>query len=406
MKQQRERVIYHADCNAYYASLEELYNPHLRSVPMAVAGDPEYRGGIILAANPLAKKCGVKTAEVIWEAKRKCPNLVLVPPRHHVYSEYCDKVNAIYEHYTEQIERFGIDESWLDVTGSLHLFGGDAERLANEIRERVHREIGITVSIGVSFNKVFAKLGSDYKKPNAVTVINRENFKQIVFPLPVSDLLYVGKKTAESLRSSGILTIGDLANEDVEFLKRKFGKHGEQLYYYANGLDNSRVSFVGVNDPLKSVGNGMTFKRDLLTADDIRTGILPLADSVARRLRKIEKKCTVISLTIKDTQLKSITRQKAIPPTYLGTDIVKIAYEILCASWRIGKPIRALTITAQNLVSPDESYMQHSLFDDENDRITASEKAEKLEKTLDNIREKFGSDSINRARILKNDLGI
>ena len=230
MTQQRESIIFHSDCNAYYASLEELYNPHLRSVPMAVAGDPEQRGGIILAANPLAKKCGVKTAEVIWEAKRKCPNLVLVPPRHHVYSEYCDKVNAIYEHYTEQIERFGIDESWLDVTGSLHLFGGDAERLANEIRERVHREIGITVSIGVSFNKVFAKLSSDYKKPNAVTVISRENFKQIVFPLPVSGLLYVGKKTAESLRSSGILTIGDLANEDVEFLKRKFGKHGEQLY--------------------------------------------------------------------------------------------------------------------------------------------------------------------------------
>lgn len=187
-----DRVIFHCDLNCFYASVELLSHPELREVPMAVAGDPASRHGIILAKNEPAKQCGVKTAETIWQAKKKCPNLVLLPAHHKLYREYSNKVNAIYDEYTDLAESFGIDESWLDVTNTLHLFGGDAKALANAIRQRVKRELGLTLSVGVSFNKVFAKLGSDYKKPDATTVISRENWRSIVWPLPVGDLLYVG----------------------------------------------------------------------------------------------------------------------------------------------------------------------------------------------------------------------
>jgi DNA polymerase-4 len=238
---------------------------------MAVAGDPEARHGIILAKNELAKKYKIQTAETIWSAKKKCPELVLVPPRHKIYGEFCERVNAIYEQYTPLVERLGIDESFLDVTGCLHPFsdkcGGAPPVLkcAHEIRERVKREIDITISVGVSWNKIFAKLGSDMKKPDAVTEIMRGNWKELVFPLPASDLLLVGKKTAESLAKIGVRTIGDLANCDRDFLVRRFGKMGEQLHRNANGLDDSPVAAIGEGDDLKSVGNGFTFKRDLVS---------------------------------------------------------------------------------------------------------------------------------------------
>jgi DNA polymerase-4 len=206
MTEKPDRHIFHADCNSFFASVEETFRPELRRVPMAVAGDPENRHGIILAKNELAKKFKIATAETVWSAKMKCPELVLVPPRHKTYSEFCERVNAIYEQYSPLVERFGVDESFIDVTGCLHPFGGDALKCANEIRERVKREIDITISIGVSWNKIFAKLGSDYKKPNAVTNITRENWKEIVFPLPASDLFFVGRKTAVALAKLGVHT--------------------------------------------------------------------------------------------------------------------------------------------------------------------------------------------------------
>ena len=235
-----DRVIFHCDLNCCYASVELLSHPELREVPVAVAGDPASRHGIILAKNEPAKQCGVKTAETIWQAKKKCPNLVLLPAHHRLYREYSNKVNAIYDEYTDLAESFGIDESWLDVTNTLHLFGGDAKALANAIRQRVKRELGLTLSVGVSFNKVFAKLGSDYKKPDATTVISRENWRSIVWPLPVGDLLYVGGAAQKLLGQYGVKTIGQLAACKKETLETLMGKMGTQLYEYANGLDSGR----------------------------------------------------------------------------------------------------------------------------------------------------------------------
>lgn len=398
-----DRVIYHIDCNSFYASVEELFHPEYKTVPMAVCGNPEARRGIILAKNELAKSCGVKTAETIWQARRKCPNLVLCPPRHDLYRLYCEKLNAIYEQYTSQVQRFGIDESYLDVTGSLHLFGGDAVALAHEIRRRVTRETGLTVSVGVSWCKVFAKLGSDLKKPDAVSVISRDNYRQIVWPMPVGSLLFVGRHTEERLRQLGVCTIGELARMDPELLRRVFGKLGDQLFCYANGLDDSPVLEAGQEDDIQSVGHGITFSRDLISRDDIRTSVAALSDKVASRLRCHGVRASAVQVTIKDPSLKVINRQKSLPlPSYLAADISRAAMELINASWKIGNPIRMLTVTALRLIPESSAAEQLSLFGDAEDR----EKEERLEKALDDIREKFGKGSILPGSVLDNDLGI
>ena len=399
-----DRVIFHIDCNSFYASVEELLYPEYRHVPMAVCGNPEARRGIILAKNELAKSFGVKTAETIWQAQRKCPNLTLRPARHHLYREYCEKVNAIYEQYTSQVQRFGIDESYLDVTGSLHLFGGDALALSHEIRQRVTRETGLTVSVGVSWCKVFAKLGSDLKKPDAVSVISRGNYQQVVWPMPVGNLLFVGHTTEENLKQLGIRTIGELAHMDPEFLTRRFGKLGNQLYAYANGLDDSPVLETGQEEDLHSVGNGMTFSRNLVSRKDILTSVTVLSDSVAARMRRHGVKCGAVQVTIKDQDLKVITRQKPLStPSYLAADLSHAVMELIEASWKIGTPIRMLTVTALKLLPQDMAVEQISLLEDNRE---SREKRERLEKTLDGIREKFGHASILPSSVLGNDLGI
>jgi DNA polymerase-4 len=401
-----DRNILHCDCNSFYASVEEVFAPELRQVPMAVAGDPAARHGIILAKNERAKQYGVPTAETIWQAKRKCPALVLVPPRHKLYSEYCEKINAIYEQYTPLDERFGIDESFLDVTGCLRPFNGDVVVCANDIRERVKHELGITVSIGVSWNKTFAKLGSDMKKPDAVTAITRENWQRLIFPLPAGDLFFVGKKTAEALAKLGIHTIGGIASADRDFLSRRFGKAGEQLYINANGLDDSPVTAAGEGEDIKSVGNGFTFKRDLKSGSDIKTAAGCLADGVASRLRKHGVKCRVVQVTIKDTNLNSISRQTTLPaPTHLSADISAAALELISKHWPNGKPIRALTLTGEGLAPADEAEGgQVSLFGEDGKRDT--QRAERLEQTLDAIRERHGGGAVMRGSVLDNDLGI
>lgn len=400
-----DRVIFHVDCNAFYASVEELLHPELRTSPMAVCGNPESRRGIILAKNELAKGFGVKTAETIWQAKQKCPDLVLRPARHHLYREYCERVNAVYEQYTDQVERFGIDESYLDVTGSLQLFGSSQE-LANRIREHVPSATGgLTVSVGVSWNKAFAKLASDLKKPNAVSYITRENCCEVAWPLPVSALLMVGHVTEETLHSMYIRTIGDLAAASESLLRQRLGKLGEQLHIYACGLDDSPVLHIGECDPLHSVGNGMTFKRNLVTPEDIRTAVISLSDVVAGRMRRHGVKCMTVQLTIKDTNLKVITRQKApASPTFLAADIAKTSMELVESSWRVGVPIRMLTITGQKLIPADEASEQLSLFG--GDRSADRDKRERLEKAVDRIRGKFGSRSISPGSVVRNDLGI
>ncbi len=399
-----DRVIYHIDCNAFYASVEELFFPEFKRVPMAVCGDPEARRGIILAKNELAKGFGVKTAETIWQAKRKCPELVLRPARHRVYREYCERVNAIYEQYTSQVQRFGIDESYLDVTGSLHLFGGDPLALAHEIRQRVTRETGLTVSVGVSWCKIFAKLASDLKKPDAVSVISRDNYREVAWCLPVSSLLFVGRNTEEELKRWRINTIGQLAAASPELLRERFGKLGDQLHAYANGIDDSPVLEIGEEEDIHSVGNGITFSRDLVTYEDIHTSVTALSDSVASRMRRYGLKGTTVQVTIKDTKLKIITRQKPLPrPTYLAADLSRAAMELIEASWKIGSPIRMLTITALKLIPEELAAEQLSLFEED---TSAREKRERLEKAVDGIREKYGRGSVLPGGVLGNDLGI
>lgn len=396
------RVILHCDCNSFFASVESVLNPEYKNVPMAVCGSQEERHGIVLAKNELAKKYNIQTAETVYSAKKKCPNLVIAQPHHDEYVKFSRRVNEIYARYTDLIEPFGIDESWLDVTASGKLFGSGVE-IAERIRADVKAEIGITVSIGVSFNKVFAKLGSDYKKPDAVTVIDESNFKDIVFPLPVSDLLFVGKKTAAQLLTMGIRTIGELAKTSRELLVLRFGKMGEVLYKYSNGLDDSPVS--SERDDAKSVSNGFTFKHDLVGYDISRIGIDYLSEEIGRRLRKNSQLCTTVSLTVKDEYLRCIQRQKPQnPPTDISKEIARTALELLKESWSEDKPIRMLTVCATNLIKKEASQTQLSFFDDNSDE--QREKEEKRENAIDKIRQKFGDESILNGAFLENDIGI
>ena len=310
-----ERIIFHCDLNSFYASVELLDHPELRHLPVAVCGDPESRHGIILAKNEPAKKFQVKTAETIWQAKRKCPDLVLLPAHHSVYRDYSKKINRMYQDYTDLVEPFGIDESWLDVSGTLHLFGGDP-----------------------------VALGSDYKKPDATTWISRDNYQQLVWPLPVTDLLYVGRSAAETLERVGVRTIGDLARFDRERLFRLLGKQGSQLHDYACGLDRSPVAPAGQYTPPKSVGNGNTFARNLQGRAEIQAGIVQLSDQVGARLRRHRMKCTGVALQIRDPDFRDISRQKRLEvPTCLGREIAREAMELADGCWNMQKPVRALT---------------------------------------------------------------
>ena len=280
-----DRVILHIDMNNFYASVETLYDPSLRDVPMAVGGDRERRHGIVLAKNMLAKAKGVKTAEALWEAERKCPGIRFVPPHFDRYAKYSRLAKSIYAQYTDMVESFGLDECWLDVTGSTRLFGSGRE-IAEEIRLRIREELGLTVSVGVSFNKIFAKLGSDYRKPDAVTEITRENFREIVWPLDAGALLFVGKSTQAALRKYGMRTIGDVAQADRRLLRRLLGKNGEQLSIYANGEDMAPVARIGEAEELKSVSNSTTAIHDLRDDGEIRAELYMLSESVAHRLQR------------------------------------------------------------------------------------------------------------------------
>lgn len=393
-----DRVIFHCDCNGFYASVELLSHPELRNAPVAVCGDPKSRHGIILAKNELAKGFGVKTAETIWQAQKKCPGLVLLPAHHRLYEEYSKKVNAIYEHFTDLIEPFGIDESWLDVTGTLHLFGNDPKALADRIRNTVRQELGLTISVGVSFNKIFAKLGSDYKKPDATTLITVDNFQQIVWPLPVTDLLYVGRAAAVVLSQYGIHTIGQLAAFDRDALTALLGKQGGLLWMYANGLENSPVAPAGQYTPPKSVGNGETFPHNLTQRDEVRRGVAMLADEVAARLRRHHLRATTLQVTIRDPNFKDICRQRPLPaPICTARELTRAALDILSASWKPGAPIRALTLTAQNLVPESEAAEQLELFDSQAPR--RRDKVEKLERVMDDLRQKYGHDALSSASL-------
>ena len=388
-----QRVIFHCDLNCFFASVELLDKPALWDVPVAVCGDPKSRHGIILAKNEPAKKRGVQTAETVWQAKKKCPVLVLLPPHHELYEVYSRRVNEIYGRFTDLVEPFGIDESWLDVTGSLHLFGGDARALADRIRATVKAETGLTVSVGVSFNKVFAKLGSDLKKPDATTVIPPEGWRDIVWPLPVGDMLFAGRSTQRVLGQYGIETIGQLAACPEEMAEQLLGKMGGQLWRYANGLDNSPVRPGHQHEPVKSVGNGTTFPADLVRWEQIRQGLAPLCDSVATRLRRQRLYAGGVSVTLKGADFKTVSRQMRLDePTHLMRDIWETAQELARQIWKAPTPIRAMTVTALHVTEDGQAYRQLDLLGQASAK--RSERQEKLESAVDAIREKYGSGAI------------
>jgi len=390
-----KRVILHCDLNSFYASVECLYRPEVRSLPVAVCGRADLRHGIVLAKNQIAKQYGIVTGEVVWQAKQKCPHLVVINPNYSRYLLFSKEAREVYADYTDQIESFGIDECWLDVTGSAGLFG-TGEKIAHEIKERMKKEVGITVSVGVSYNKIFAKLGSDLKKPDAVTSISEENYRQLIWPLDAGELLYVGRSTRRKLKNIAISSIGKLAETPLSVLRSALGKWGETLWVFANGLDETPVMKVDCQSFIKGIGNSMTTARDLENDKDVKVTFYVLAESVAQRLRKHNLKGKTVQIYIRDNQLFSLERQGQLSVgSYVSGVIAKKAMDIFIANWRWINPIRSLGIRVTGLFAAD-SGMQLSLFGEDNQHM----KLASLEKSIDEIRRRYGHYSIQRALLM------
>ena len=374
-------------------------HPELRDKPLAVCGSQEDRHGIVLTANYIAKPRGVKTGMAIWQARQCCPNLVVLPPDMAEYIRISKMAREIYEDYTDQVEPFGLDESWLDVTGSVGLFGSPMT-IAKEISNRIKFELGITASIGVADNKITAKLGSDYKKPDAITRIEADNYKEIAYPLPVSDLLYVGPATTRKLYSIGISTIGQLAECPVDILTHKLGKMGAVLHMFANGRDVSPVQKSDHIPNIKSVGNSATTPRDLVNDEDVHLMLYLLAESVASRMRELVSRCTVVEVYVRDVDLNSFYRQRKLQnPTCSSTEIAQVAFELFRASYRWEKPVRSIGVRGAGLVEMD-SCLQLSMFQDDKKR----DKWERIDATVDKLRERYGYMSVQRALVMTDPL--
>lgn len=384
--------------NAFYASVECLYHPELREQPVAVCGDEEQRHGIVLAKNERAKMCGVKTGETIWQAKLKCRELVTLNARYDLYMKFSQAARAIYSRYTDRIESFGLDECWLDLSGCVP--PGSGRESADELRQVIKNELGVTISVGVSWNRIFAKLGSDMKKPDAVTTISKENFRTKVFPLPASDLLYVGPATTKKLSRYGIHTIGGIAGSDPAFLHSLLGKWGETLWSFANGYDVSPVAHMDSRQPIKSIGNSMTTWRDIVNFGEAFKVITVLSESVARRLRESGFRCRTVQLSVRDTELSWFERQAKLEhPTCISSEIADVSMSLLRENWDFSLPLRSLGVRACTL--EDSRYgIQVDFFG----RAAKSEKLEKLESSVDEIRRRFGGGAITRAVLLGDDI--
>ena len=400
------RTILHSDCNCFYASVELLHHPELRGKPVAVGGDPEERHGIVLTADYTAKRRGVKTGMALWQARQVCPDIIFLPPRMDLYLRFSKMAQEIYAEYTDKREPYGIDESWLDVTDSVSL-KGDGYHIAQEISSRMKKELGITVSVGVSFNKIFAKLGSDYKKPDAITTMNKDEYRDKAWPLPVSDLLYVGSATNNKLRSMGIRTIGDLARTEETLLVRKLGKMGSILWAFANGYDESPVKLENTSAPIKSVGNSTTTPKDMETDEDVKIVLYILAESVAARLRENGFRCRTVEISIRDKDLFHFSKQvKLQNASNITREIAEAGYKLYKESYRLPadekelknsrtefyqKPLRSIGIRGTDLVT-DYFWEQLDMFMDPKER----EKQMKVDAAVDNIRKRFGFYSIQR----------
>ena len=350
------------------------------------------RHGIVLTANYIAKQKGVKTGMALWQAKQVCPGIIFVPPRMDLYLRFSQMAREIYSEYTDKIEPYGIDEAWLDVSDSRNL-KGSGMTIAREISHRIKYELGVTVSIGISWNKIYAKLGSDYKKPDAITEFNRENYKDRIWQLPASDLLYVGRQTNKKLQKLGIRTIGQLAESDEKLLESHFGKIGNVLWAFANGWDEDPVCKEGYEAPVKSIGNSTTTPRDLENDLDVWIIQIALAESVAARLRKHGFKCKTVEITVRDNGLYSFSRQIHLrQPTNITNEIVTAAFRLFKDNYKWEHSIRSLGIRAADLVL-DDIPVQLDLFGNQEKK----EKLEKLDRTVDEIRRRFGYFSIQRA---------
>lgn len=388
-----DRVILHSDINACYANVELLFQPELRGRPVAVGGDEERRHGIVLAKSEEAKRAGVKTGMTLWQARSLCPEIVIIPPHFDRYIHYSREVQRIYSDYTDRREPFGIDESWLDITGCIR--AGDGESAAREIGARVKRELGLTVSIGVSWNKVFAKLGSDYKKPDAVTIIDRGNFRDIVWPLPAEDLLYVGRSTRVRLAALGIHTIGDIARTQERVLRLRLGKMGEVLHAYANGLDNSPVLREGEYAPAKSVGNGTTTPRDMRSLADAMPVVVSLCECVGARLRRIGMRAGVVTLELRSPELQWISHRRSLERhTDCDRELLQTALSLLSEAHEWPDPLRSLAVRAEELI-PASMPEQLDMFTDRADL----ERQRRLDAAVDRLRGRFGSGSVLRGAV-------
>ena len=390
-----ERVILHADMNNCYASIETKLNPKLKGIPLAVCGRREDRHGIVLAKSQEAKVLGVKTGEAIWEAQLKCPNLLIVPPNYDEYLKHSKWARDIYYDYSNQVEPYGIDECWLDVSGSLHLFGKGRD-IAEEIRSRIKKELGITVSIGVSFNKIFAKLGSDMKKPDAVTEISRKDFKEKIWNLPVEELLGVGKASKKKLNRLMFFTIGDLARGDPDLIRMKLGINGVYLWNYANGRDYSSVTDRDYRAPVKSVGRGITTTEDLENNLEVYRIFRELSFGVSKALRSYGYLAGGIQISVKNNNLISKQYQRQISyPSLSSTILAEEAYDLFLEKYSWESPIRALTIRAINLIG-EKNGSQLSFYEDYSKLI----KREKVDDAFFKIRERFGDYSISYAGLM------
>ena len=396
----RKRVILHSDLNNFFASVEIALHPELAGKPLIVCGDPKERHGIVLAKNEEAKKFGIKTAETVYSALKKCPDLLLVDSHYHEYKRFSKMVRAIYERYTDCIEECSIDECALDMTESIALFGS-GEEIAEKIRREVREEIGVTVSIGVSFNKVFAKLASEMKKPDAVTVITEENYREKVHCLPVSELLFVGKSTENTLHKIGIRTIGELAYADEELLIKHLGKRGRQLRIYARGEDDEPVKAVKEKEDLKSIGNSTTLPKDIVDREEINRWFYALSESVAARLRDADiGRANTVHIVVRDDQLQFFSWQTKVSPTALCGDIAKAAFDLFCKQYPIGKKVRLLGVTVSGF---DYHVEQMSLLDVLPKSGVNYEKKERAENAIAKLREKYGYASVQRGVVLEDD---
>jgi DNA polymerase-4 len=392
------RTVLHSDLNNFYASVELLFHPELKGKPVAVAGDAEARHGIVLAKNYEAKARGVQTAEPLWQAKNKCPEIVFVAPHYELYEKYSRWAREIYYEYTDMIEPFGLDECWLDVTGSLSIFG-DGKFIADSIRRKMKKELGLTVSVGVSFNKVFAKLGSDMKKPDATTVIEPHDFREKIWGLPASDMLFVGTKTYNKLKRFGILTIGDLARTDPKLLECLFGKNGRRLYDYANGRDQSPVAISGETPPPKSIGNSTTPPRDLVDDNDIDIILYQLCESVSARMRREGVVCKTVQLHVRYSDLHTLERQTKLDyPNRTAKTLYEAARYLMKKHRLLGEPIRSLGVRASDL---EWNFAEQLSFLPD---VMDIQRAEVIENTVDRLREKYGSPALRRGIMLTDTL--